>query len=321
MKRALIALLTCCLVVGALLPVAAQESDNIESFGDKVNVRVFTGNTSLALAVVTTYTPSSERINYDPNPGAGAYWGVGVSWNGLGLSFVKDMSIQSDEDVYGESSYENSTLFFYGRKFGADLLYQRFKGFYISNPEDFGMKEGDAETIRPDLALSLVGVNAYYVLSGDFSMVAAFNQVERQLRSGGSLLFMVSVMRFTVESDGPLVPAAYDGGEYSGFHGGSFYSLCLSPGYAYTLVYENFYLTLGAFIGGGLIYQRMDVASGEKSGSNIMYKTSVKSALGYNGDRLFAGIILIYDVGAGGSGEVNIDQFVVNLEFFAGARF
>lgn len=285
-------------------------------------VRTFLGVTTLTVDLVTTYTPSSARVSYQPNPSAGGYYGATVSWNGIGLSLVDSLPAKdSDEEKYGKSSYENLSMFFYGRQYGVDLFYQRYEGCYLSNPEDFGLHEGDPQTIRPDLALSSLGFNAYYVFSGDFSLIGAFSQTERQLRSGGSLLFMVSVMRFTIESDGPLVPAAYDGGEYKGFYGGRFYSVAASPGYAYTLVYEGLYLTLGVFLGGGLIYQQMDVASGEKTGINTMLRSSVKSAAGYNGERIFAGIIIIYDIVSGGSGELTAEQMIFNLELFAGTRF
>jgi len=322
MKRALITLLMSAITVSGTVSLRAQESDNIQSFNHMVNVRAFLGVTTLAVDFVTTYTPASARVSYQPNPGAGGYYGVGVSWEGVGISFVGDIPPgDSDRDTYGDSSYENVSMFLYGKQYGIDLYYQRYQGLYLSNPEDFGMREGDPETIRPDLALSSLGVNVYYVFSGDFSLIGAFNQTERQLESGGSLLFMVSVMRFTVESDGPLVPSAFDGGEYAGFYGGRFYSVAASPGYAYTFVYEGFYLTLGAFIGGGLIYQEMDVASGEKSGYNTMLRSSVKSALGYNGESYFAGVIVIYDIISGGSGELTAEQMIFNLELFAGARF
>jgi hypothetical protein len=313
--------IACLALVTVLPPLFAQDSDNIEYFGDMVNVRFFTGSTSLQADITTSKTPK-EGISYSPNPGAGGYYGVGIYWNGLGISFVDDIpDLQSDENLYGKSEFENFTMFYYARQWSFDLFYQRFQGFYISNPEKFGMREGDPETIRPDLTLTSLGINAYYQFSGDYSLIAAFNQTERQLRSGGSFLLMATVMRFTVESDGPLVPSAYDDGEYAGFRGGWFYSLGLCPGYAYTVVFENFYLTIGGFLGGGLIYQRIDIASGDKTGFNPMLKTNVKSALGYNGDRVFAGIIFIYDIISGGFGDLYVDQGIFNLEMFAGMRF
>ncbi len=311
------------IAVGILpLPLVAQDSDNIQTFNDRIHIRAFTGMTTITMDLVTTYTPSSERVSYQPNPDAGGYYGIGISWNGIGISFVNDAPADDSEvEKYGKSTYENLSMFLYGKQYGIDLFYQRYRGCYLSNPGEFGLHEGDPETIRPDLTLSSLGANAYYVFSGDFSLIAAFSQTERQLRSGGSLMFMVSVMRFDIESDGPLVPAAVDGGGYAGFSGGRFYSAAASPGYGYTFVYEGLYLTLGAFIGGGLVYQRMDVASGEKSGYNTMIRSSVKSALGYNGENYFAGAIVIYDIVSGGMGDLTAELMIFNMEFFAGTRF
>lgn len=322
MKRLVFALMIFLSLGKAIVSLASQDSENIQSFNDMVNVRMFLGVTTLSVDFIATYAPSSARVSYQPNPSAGGYYGVGISWNGIGLSFVGDVpASDSDEEKYGKSSYENLSMFLYGKQYGIDLFYQRYQGYYLSNPEEFGLHEGDPATIRPDLALATLGMNAYYVFSGDFSLIGAFNQTERQLSSGGSFLFMMSVMRFTIESDGPLVPAAYDGGDYAGFYGGRFYSVAASPGYAYTLVYSGLYLTLGVFLGGGLIYQEMDVSSGEKSGFNTMLRTSVKSALGYNGESIFAGMLVIYDIVSGGTGELSAEQMIFNIEFFAGARF
>jgi hypothetical protein len=323
MKRTVFALVIFFFTGIASLPLSAEDSGNIQSFNDMVTVRAFMGFMVPSVDIMNDYLDTSKKVSYQPNPGAGGYYGVGIGWNGIGFSLVGGISSsENEEEKYGKSSFENYTMFFYGRQYGVDLFYQRYKGCYMSNPEDFGLHEGDPETIRPDLSLSTLGFNAYYVFSGDFSLIAAFSQTERQLDSGGSFLFMVSVMRIVIDSDGPLFPAAYDGGGYAGFRGGRFYSIAVSPGYAYTFVYGGLYLTLGAFLGGGLVYQELDVDSGEKRDGNLMFRSSVKSALGYNGERFFAGIMVIYDiVSSGWWSELDVDHLLFNYELFAGTRF
>lgn len=314
-----------CLVTGAVSkPLFAQESDNIESFADMVTVRAFFGFMFPAVSIMNDFQDTDKKVNYQPSPSSGGYYGVGLGWNGIGVSLVDDISSSqdNDEEKYGKSTYENYTMFFYGRQYGVDLYYQRYKGCFLNNPGDFGLQEGDPETIRPDLELSALGLNAYFVFSGDFSMVAAFNQTERQLRSGGSFLFMVSLMRFVIDSDGPLFPAGHDGGGYAGFRGGRFYSMAASPGYAYTFVYYSLYITLGVFLGGGLVYQEMDVAVGEKTSYSLMFRSSVKAALGYNGERFFAGLLVVYDnVSNGMWSALGVDYLLFNYELFAGTRF
>jgi len=240
MKRQVFAMVICLSVGLAALPLSAQDSDNIQTFEDLVTVRGFLGFNLPSVNIVHEYGNVLKEVIYQPNPSAGGYYGVGIGWNGLGISLVNDIP-PGDDDVerYGESSFENLSMFLYGRQYGIDLYYQRYKGCYMSNPGDFGLHEGDPETIRPDLSLSAVGLNAYYVFSGNFSLVASFSQTERQLGSGGSFLFMVSAMRLVIDSDAPLFPAAHDGGGYAGFRGGRFYSLATSPGYAYSLVYGD----------------------------------------------------------------------------------
>ncbi len=301
--------------------VSAQGSDNIQSFSHLVNVRAFMGLTALNVDFTTDYTPSSEKVSYRPNPGSGKYYGVGLSWEGIGISFTGDIRPDdSDRKKYGDSTYENISVFLYLRNLSIDIFYKRNKGLYLSNPEAFGLHAGDPETIRPDLSLASLGVQACFVFSDDFSMIGAFNQTERQLESGGSIFLMASLLRYTVDAGGPLVPAAYDGGKYAGFYGGRFYSVSAGPGYAYTFIYMELYLTLGAFLGLDIVYQQMDVASGEKSCFTAMLRSGIKSAMGYNGESYFAGVLAAYDAVTGVMGELTADRKTFNLEFFAGTR-
>jgi hypothetical protein len=70
----------------------------------------------------------------------------------------------------------------------------------------------------------MIQLNAYYVLSDDFSLQAAFTQTEQQRHWDWTLLFLVSGMQQKLDADASLIlpqhEAAY--GNEAGFRGGVF---------------------------------------------------------------------------------------------------
>lgn len=273
---------------------------------------------------------SSKIIRYVPNTLAN--WGAGFSWKGLGLSLgFNAPRSDKDENLYGKTEYRDFQLFYYGRRFGVDAHYQKYKGFYLLNSRVLGYNTGDPETLRPDLAMTSSGINAFWSFFEEFSFSAAFDQSERQVRTAWSPLVMVSGNRFTVDSDRSLIPSSQEAlyGEFAGYRGGDYTGVAVSPGIACTWIYKNdFFFTAAGFLGAGWMRKEYTTAKGEFSGNEGFSKANLRLALGYNIDSFYAGLLGTWDITASeramgrdrNKEMTEVVAVVANIELYAGIR-
>ncbi len=305
----------------------------ITEFNEQYLVRIYINKPLLNLVI--QYHPekgeedNSKQIKYSPNVFSNG--GVSIDYRGIGLSLGRTLkNSEKDRDVYGKTEYRDFQFYYYAGSFGIDLYSQDYTGFYLTDSEDFGYTQGDPETVRSDLRIRTFGLNLYYIFDDTFSFRAAVNQSERQRVSRGSLLAMFSLTRFQVESDYSLIPANQEiyYREYSGFREGHFTSLSLSPGYAYTFVFKvKYYLTLGAFLGGGIMKKEYTTDSGEIKTWAMSGKGNLRIGAGRNSERLFFGLMLTGDYTAtrrwwGKDQEnTNVRAEVIEGELFFGWRF
>lgn len=297
-------------------PVKAGQVDSeyIQEGGAHLSPSLFVSQPSYQLKIYKADRTAPHTIVYSPNIKENT--GLGLSYRGLGASGSwTGASTKLPEVTYGKTKYRDFQFNFYLRKIGIDATYQEYRSFY---------RDQAPVVLRPDLKMTGYGVNFFYIFSHDrFSFRAAFNLTERQKKSAGSFLLMASVQHLRIDSDSSLLPASVetDFGGLAGFKAGTFTMAGVSPGYAYAFVRGRWYLSPALFAGPAFQWQDYTADGGAGRGSAAGAKANLRLALGFNGEKFFAGSTFIADTSAIRRGEVSIEAATGKGVFLAGYRF
>ena len=326
----------CSPAIGSGQPLAEVAKDSLQeeyirSYPDYFYIKPLwtTRNLSLRLSNANTLNAlnanAGRRINYRPNNVS--YAGFGIYFFDLGLeASLKVPENDPKNAAFGETRIFDFQANIYSKKVGADLIYQKYKGFYIDDPaqhfEDW--KEGDAFPQRSDLELSTIYANGFYIFNNErFSFRSAFNQADRQLKSQGSFFLTGSFSIIKVESDSSLIPAvvADEFGKAKGFRGGKFTTLAVLPGYGHNFIVKKFYLNIALSLGPGHQWKQYALGAENVDDREIKFVTNIRAGLGYNGNRFFSGVSTFWQ-----NVTVDVEGMAVsgissNLKLFVGYRF
>jgi len=314
-------------------PGSNTDSDNFKKYSKLLTIRTGISRPILALAIRPVEKDLSKSegkiIRYSPNTMENL--NVALSWNGLGISLGRELRFtEADTDRFGKTEYKNYQLYYHSRNFGIDLFWQEYSGFYLLLPQRFGYEPGEPETRRSDLSIRTVGMNAFYSFSDNFSFSAAFDQSERQIKSGGSVMLMLSMTRFSADSSYSLIPPSQEiyFGKEAGYRGGDYSSAGISPGYGYTLIFcDNWFITAAAFLGGGWMHKDYLTNEGIVKKNEPFGRFNARASIGHNSDDYFFGILGIYDTTSADrwwrrdEDKIVVRADVIFLEFYAGMRF
>lgn len=209
---------------------AQVDSTYIQPYEHELSVKphVYYKYTSL-----THEIDDNNEITYMPNSPVSL--GLGITYKNYSISGGYGFGFMRDKDR-GKTAIFDFQYHYYGRKFIADVFFQRYKGFYTEqNDEVF--------TLYPDISIIQYGVFGQYVFNNKkFSYKAAFNQSEKQLKSAGSWQLGGGIYYNQVRSDSTLQL-----NQYKRLRN---YQLSVSGGYVYNwIISKNFYLSGGVSVG------------------------------------------------------------------------
>lgn len=162
--------------------------------------------------------------------------GVGVGLRKIiGMNLLVSFSVfplKTDTDL--SSSITDFQMHKYGKKLLLDGYYQDYRGFFTQREQD-GKK---VYTLFPNLTVKRWGLDGTYVLRNKrFSLGAAFEQSERQIKSAGSLLLGSGFYYHKIVPDASQqqsLPKAFDN-----------YQMGANIGYAYSWVVSPRWLLAG----------------------------------------------------------------------------
>jgi hypothetical protein len=268
---------------------SAFDTAYISDYTNLLTTRIFLLFQNASLLI----NPSDKRIsNVEYRPNANIRMGIAGFWRwfGLGLS-IDNPFYKTDQDSYGKTSSLDLRVNAFGRFAAIEFFVQQFKGFYIDSPE----RPDGTHYVIPDMKTFSMGFSGYWILNGRrFSIRAAFIQNERQRRSAGSFMIRPSVLFYSIKSDRGIIPTEIvDFYQIPGVKlvtGGTFYSVGLSPGYAYTLVFlKNIYVTAAVFPGVAAHFSNYSNELGARSDFEFTFQLGSRIALGYNSSNWFLG--------------------------------
>ena len=266
----------------------SQDSTYIYDYSDKLILRIYTINKFNSLSIKNKTT--KQELKFLPNGSTN----IGIGYNykkfGIGIAFGLPPSSEN-ERKFGKTKRFDLQASMYGRKIGADGFFQKYKGYYNSNPDDFFDWTSDVLPQLNSMTLLSAGLSSFYVFNYEkYSYRAAFVRDELQKKSAGSFLLGV----FGIYDDGTtedgFIPNEFPDNIETDFDIKKFKNLAIgiSVGYAYNLVITEKIL-FGAAVIPGFGYQRVsirDIENNVESDDQPAGQLLARFALGYE-HRLF----------------------------------
>ncbi len=241
-----------------LQSIQAQDSTYIYDYSDKLILRVYTINKFNSLSIGNKI--KNQELKLLPNGSTN----LGIGYNhrkfGIGIAFGLPPSSEN-ERKFGKTKRFDLQLNYYGRKIGADGFFQKYKGYFNSNPNDFFDWTNDVYPQLSNMKMLSTGLSSFYVFNSEkYSYRAAFVRDEMQKKSAGSFLLGVFGIYDEASTEEGFIPNEFPDNIGTDFDIKEFKNLALgiSVGYAYNLVItERFIFGAAAIPGFG--YQRVSI--------------------------------------------------------------
>lgn len=235
-------------------------------------------------------------INYFPN--VNNRLGFKLRYKDFALELM--FPLPSNEFIYGKTKTNSLSLNmqFSFNNWGNDFYFLRHEGFYLENAEEVvsGWKYGIPFPTRPDLRVINIGYTTHMVLSDKFSLKAALQQTEKQLKPAGGITLGGTINFARFSADSALIPLSQLGfyKDIDQLVSGSFITIAVAPGYSYTYVYQNFFITGMLLLGVGFQFQgykNSGIAGKTDLGIKLTNYLNYRIAAGYNSDKYFGSIV------------------------------
>ncbi|OYT11154.1 MAG: hypothetical protein B6I18_05370 [Bacteroidetes bacterium 4572_112] len=300
-----------------------RDSTRIVDLSDKLSLWLYGINKEYLFTIAN----QSSRKHLDFKPNAAVKMGFGFNYKWLGLGFAFNMPwAKSDDDIYGHTTRIDLQINIFTRSFGMDMSAQYYKGYYISNPNDFMNWTRPQYPLLEDLSTLSTEVSGYYFTNNKkFSYRAAFVRNEIQKKSAGSFIIGSYLRSDVAESPTGFIPSELPIELRDTFNIKSFSSLNLgiAMGYTYTFVFlKNFFINLSLVPGIGLkassMYDNKDVIT---NNNGISIRWVARLALGYEHEKFFLGITSISTSNTIVYDNLSAHSSNVKIRFFVGKRF
>lgn len=237
----------------------------------------------------------SELLTFKPNTSYN--FGVGMYLFELGFELTFALPVdERRKSLYGDSDARDIQLNVLGKKFGIDAFYQKYNGFYITDPKNEPPADSPFPQ-RPDIDSRNLGITGNYVFNNQkFSFRSVYNFAERQLYSKGSFLVFASLSNFKLSADSSILNTQQRVifGDQVSFEKLHYTTFSIAPGYTYSVIFKNFFLNGTLSVGPAHHWIGYELEGGpDRSEIAINSFVAARIGIGYNGDRLFGGVSFV----------------------------
>jgi hypothetical protein len=237
----------------------------------------------------------SDLLTFKPNNSFSFGLGMYLFELNFELAFAIPINEKS-KSIYGSSKARDVQLNIIGKRWGLDIFYQKYSGFYITDKND-EPESGVPYPQRPDIDSRNFGLTGNYLFNNQkFSFRSVYNFSERQLYSKGSFLVLSSIGSFRLSADSSILSSQQEVifGEKVSFERLRYTTFSIAPGYTYSMIFKNFFLNGTLAIGPAhhWIYYKLEDGP-DRNEIAINSFIAARIGIGYNGDRLFGGISFV----------------------------
>jgi hypothetical protein len=299
------------------------DSSNITSYHDKLGLYFYSIRKFRTYALKSTN--SGLKLKYEPNGRTNIGIGFNYKWMGLGLA-VGIPYLNRDNAIYGETNRFDLQLNLFSRFFGINAYYQKYQGFYLSNPRDFLISNKNTFPTLNDMQCSSMGLSAFFWMNNhEFSYKAAYVRNEIQNKSAGGLILGVFADADVVYAPSGFIPNTLPDSLASiiNFKGYSTYVGGISFGYAYTLkFFKHAFINISLTPGVGYRHLSIwNISSQDKIKPGISGSVKGKCSVGLETKHFYLGASSIGGLESFKYEEVDISSTSGQIRLYIGKRF
>ncbi len=300
--------------------------ENIEQFNYSFSFRPKLITMGNALQIVSK-ADKSDKITWKTYSPGIAGFNLKIKKFSFGIA-LKLPSSQALEDRYVKTTFRDIQIRVRTRITEMHFFYSQYRGFYLLNPaahySGWNVTNNSFPS-RPATGIFNIGASFIFQTTKNFSLNAAFAQNERQKKSKGSLLLMISPRFTSLLNDSTLIPGTYkDGMPFTTqLSSASFATMLTGAGMGYSFIGWNgkFNVTPVWLIGSGLQIGNYQYADKDRTRIRLPLFGQARMAIGWNDDKFFTSIIGLAEVNTFGLRDSKMRFVHFGVEFGVGLRF
>ncbi len=255
--------------------------------------------------------------------------GLRAAYKGIVLGFgIRGPRTNFQKENYGRTRYLDFNVKYTSQTgIVVEWLFKYYKSLTDINTPVYtaNWQEGDDFYIRDDLGVLYNRFNFSYIFSKEkFSYRSAFDFIEKQKLSAGSFMALASIAYLDVNADSSFItPVLQDQfTNFSDLERLRAFGIGIGPGYVYNYVYRNFSMSVAGFAGMEIQRYNYDRESNQRNvpGLKALPLLGVRTGIGYNGEKYFAGIAGTFDFNFLNVSDLKVSSYYHNIAFLVGIR-
>ncbi|MBT6326160.1 MAG: DUF4421 family protein [Bdellovibrionales bacterium] len=306
----------------------AQDRGSISWMGGEgLIIRPSLSQGSTTFSVAPKDEGSGQKLEYLPN--LKYFKNIQISFWGATISYmIKEDPSAEDKFRKGKTEFSDYQFHYSIGHFGIDVFNQEFTGMYLNSDQHTEPSTYEGKSVNiyqqfPAMTQRMSGVNFFYIFNPDrFKYNSMFNQSERQLSSGGSLILTLSYIYSHIYNESAFLPEEEQTkyGEDGGLKSASLKTLGPLIGHAYNATNGEWYAAYMLSIGAGIQKRTIENTSVPDDDTGIVGRLNLRISFGYNGETLIFGSSAMFDAVNIVTDKINLSTSSNLVELFIGAR-